>query len=74
MTPVTLEDHLLEYIERSQGCAQVLVSPPPDHCNGQVQGWYAFLKLQPFTIAIVAVFAMVLVGMSITAFFGGDKH
>lgn len=73
MTPITLEDHLLEYLERANGCAQTLVSPPPAHCNSQVQGWYQFLKFHPFTWMIIILFGFVILQMSISAWFG-DKH
>jgi len=67
MTPVSLEHHILAYLERANGCAATLVLPPPAACSGQVHGAYAFLQHHPLSWFFVLLFGLVIVRMTMAA-------
>ena len=74
MTPVTIEDQILNYYEQSAGCSATFQSPPPSGCPSDVQGAYAFSQTHALTILIAALFMLAIVQMIFSTIFPSAAH
>lgn len=74
MTPVTIEDFVINYLEVSSGCTSTFISPPPDTCSDEVLNAQNILQYHPLTWLIVAAFFLIILQMVFAALFPPKAH
>lgn len=72
MNPVTLEDHALFYLETSNGCSTVFVTPPPPECPKQVHQAYGVLQYHFLTGIMVFLFCAILLQFTLAPLMKGE--
>ncbi|GEM_PF-2935736 len=74
MSPITIEDEILDYLEHANSCAEGSVNPPASSCSTQVQMAYGFLKYHPLSGLLVFFFLAIIARMIYSILFPSEAH
>lgn len=72
MTPVTLEDNVMLYLEMSNHCSSTLELPPPVECPKQVTQAYGILQTHFLTGLMVFLFCAILLQFTLAPLMKGE--